>query len=104
MNHLNYPKESVDYIFDSKILVVDDEETNVRLLEHLLLQNGYRSVRWTTDPRDVEQIYRNLARGSSCENALSGLTQPGRIKRFGNCSICEPLYKFFLTQVPPVTG
>ena len=57
MNYPNYPKKYFDDVFDSKILVVDDQENNVKLLEFLLQRNGYRSIRWTTDPRDVEQIY-----------------------------------------------
>jgi putative two-component system response regulator len=35
------------------ILVVDDQEANVRLLERILRQVGYANVRTTTDPRDV---------------------------------------------------
>jgi putative two-component system response regulator len=60
MNDLNDISRSFGDIWDSKILVVDDEEANARLLEYLLLRNGYRSVRWTTDPRDVVQIYQEF--------------------------------------------
>lgn len=61
MNDPNYSRISFEDILDSKILIVDDQESNVRLLEYLLLRNGYRSVRWTTDPRDVVQIYQEFS-------------------------------------------
>lgn len=57
MNHSNVPGRSDGDVLDSKILIVDDEETNVRLLEYLLRRDGYCSIRSTTDPRDVVQIY-----------------------------------------------
>ena len=41
----------------AKILVVDDEEANARLLERLLLQAGYTNVRSTTDSRRVVALY-----------------------------------------------
>ncbi len=61
MNDPNYSRISFEDVLDSKILVVDDEESNARLLEYLLLRNGYRSVRWTTDPREVVQIYQEFS-------------------------------------------
>ena len=60
MNYPNFPGRSFEDILDSKILIVDDQESNVRLLEYLLLRNGYRSVRGTTDPRAVVQIYQEF--------------------------------------------
>jgi len=60
MNDPNYSRISFEDVLDSKILVVDDEESNARLLEYLLLRDGYRSVRWTTDPRRVVQIYQEF--------------------------------------------
>ena len=41
----------------AKILIVDDEGANVRLLERLLRQAGYPNLRSTTDPREVVAIY-----------------------------------------------
>lgn len=38
------------------ILVVDDQEANVRLLERILARNGHAAVRTTTDPRRVEAM------------------------------------------------
>jgi len=57
MNHSNVPGRSDGDVLDSKILIVDDEETNVRLLEYLLRRNGYRSIYGVTDPRIVVPIY-----------------------------------------------
>ena len=60
MNQLQFPKKSFEDILDSKILIVDDEKSNVKLLELLLLRSGYHSIRWTTDPREVEKIYQEF--------------------------------------------
>ena len=40
------------------ILVVDDNEANVLLLEHLLHQQGYTNVRATSDPFEVAPLHR----------------------------------------------
>jgi putative two-component system response regulator len=42
---------------NAKILIVDDQEINVRLLEKILAQAGYRNVTGITDSREVEQLY-----------------------------------------------
>jgi EAL domain-containing protein (putative c-di-GMP-specific phosphodiesterase class I)/CheY-like chemotaxis protein len=42
--------------YDAQILVVDDEPSNVRLLERILDAAGYTNVQSTTDPRDVEAL------------------------------------------------
>jgi len=42
--------------YDAQILVVDDEPSNVRLLERILDAAGYTNVHSTTDPRDVEGL------------------------------------------------
>ena len=41
----------------AKILIVDDEEANVRLLERVLTQAGYSRLESTTDSRDVTRLY-----------------------------------------------
>src|SRR6266850_5924132 len=41
----------------ARILVVDDEPANVRLLERMLTDAGYRQVRSTTDSRQVLALY-----------------------------------------------
>jgi CheY-like chemotaxis protein/nitrogen-specific signal transduction histidine kinase len=42
----------------ARILVVDDEPANVRLLERILTEAGYRQVRGTTDSRQALPLYR----------------------------------------------
>ncbi len=41
------------YLFNSKILLVDDQEANIEVLEGLLEMQGYQNVRSVTDPREV---------------------------------------------------
>jgi signal transduction histidine kinase len=41
----------------ARILVVDDEPANVRLLERMLAEAGYRQVKSTTDSRQVLALY-----------------------------------------------
>ncbi|NIR49695.1 MAG: response regulator [candidate division Zixibacteria bacterium] len=53
-------QRSAQDILDGKILVVDDEFTNAKLLEQLLMQNGFRSVRFTTDPRKAVNLYQEF--------------------------------------------
>ncbi len=50
----------VNSYFNSKILIVDDEPANVKLLEQMLEQEGYKSVRATTDSREVVNIYQEF--------------------------------------------
>ncbi len=45
-------------ILAAKILVVDDKETNIRLLQGMLRIAGYTDVDSTTDPRAVCELYR----------------------------------------------
>jgi putative two-component system response regulator len=45
---------SIDSAF--RILVVDDEPANVRLLERLLRSNGHANTTSTTDAREVERL------------------------------------------------
>ena len=45
---------------EARILVVDDEIANVRLLERLLKQTGYHNLVTTTDPRQVRTLYEEL--------------------------------------------
>lgn len=50
------PSEVVGTSGADRILVVDDQEANVRLLERILLQHDLGDVRTTTDPRRVEPM------------------------------------------------
>src|SRR2546425_1430019 len=49
--------DPVGQLLDARILIADDEPANVRLLERLLGQAGYRNVRATTDSRQVRTLY-----------------------------------------------
>lgn len=40
-----------------RILIVDDQSSNVRLLEHTLRRAGYAHVMSTTDPREVTALH-----------------------------------------------
>jgi signal transduction histidine kinase len=44
----------------ARLLVVDDEQANVRLLERMLARAGFTSVASTTDPRQVLPLYRSF--------------------------------------------
>lgn len=46
-------------ILASRILIVDDESSNVQLLELLLARLGYTNVESTTDPRNAEGLFRH---------------------------------------------
>jgi CheY-like chemotaxis protein len=45
-------------ILAAKILIVDDQEANVKLLEHVLSEAGYTHVSATLEPRDVLTLHR----------------------------------------------
>jgi putative two-component system response regulator len=44
----------------ARLLVVDDEESNIRLLHRILSRAGYLHVTGTTDPREVENLVKEL--------------------------------------------
>jgi CheY-like chemotaxis protein len=44
---------------DSRILIVDDQQSNVRLLEYTLRRAGFGSITSTTDPREVTALHRD---------------------------------------------
>ena len=46
------------YILNAKILIVDDQESNVALLEQLLGETGYTGVASTTKPQEVCALHR----------------------------------------------
>lgn len=45
-------------ILDAKLLIVDDQEPNVRLLERMLAGAGYTSIHSTTNPFQVVELHR----------------------------------------------
>jgi CheY-like chemotaxis protein len=44
---------------DCRILIVDDQESNVRLLEYTLRRGGFASITSTTDPRAAAALHRD---------------------------------------------
>ena len=48
-----------DRILNARVLVIDDQESNVHLIEKLLRQAGYRHVFGATDSRLVLDLYRS---------------------------------------------
>ena len=55
MSHMTLPAEE---ILAARILIVDDQEANVRLLERLLGEHGYTDVASTMDPLQVCTLHR----------------------------------------------
>ena len=45
-------------ILNAKVLIVDDQEVNIRVLERMLRGAGHTSVASTTDPREVCELHR----------------------------------------------
>ena len=45
-------------VLDARILIVDDQDANVRLLQRLLSETGYEHVTSTTTPQDVATLHR----------------------------------------------
>jgi len=50
-----------DYLTEAKILIVDDEPSNVRLLERILEISGCKNVRGVTDSRETLPLYFDFA-------------------------------------------
>ncbi len=48
---------TIDYLSQAKVLIVDDEPANVRLLERILAMSGCHQVRSTTDPRQALALF-----------------------------------------------
>jgi adenylate cyclase len=64
---------SASAILNAKVLIVDDQEANVRLLERMLADAGYTSIASTTDPLKVCELHRN----NSYDLILLDLQMPG---------------------------
>jgi putative two-component system response regulator len=46
-----------DYTPNARLLIVDDEESNVRLLARTLTHAGYEHISWTCDAREARTLY-----------------------------------------------
>lgn len=44
----------------SKFLIVDDRPENILLIEQILLQEGFTSIKSTNDPRKTLELYREF--------------------------------------------
>ena len=62
---MNIPSD----ILKAKILIVDDQEANVALLEHILAGAGYTSVSSTMDARAVSICIENTATTPFCSTS-----------------------------------
>src|ERR1017187_7529196 len=49
---------SASDILNARILIVDDQDANVKLLERLLGEAGYANIASTMSPRDVDALHR----------------------------------------------
>src|SRR5271170_5781490 len=49
-----------DILLRSKILIIDDEEVNVRLLKRILLHGGFENLITTTDSRTTIALFRDV--------------------------------------------
>jgi putative two-component system response regulator len=57
---LSFPTQR-HFTHSAKILIVDDEASNVAMLEDMLEEASYNNVRSTTDPQQVLALYRDFA-------------------------------------------
>lgn len=46
-----------DVVQQARVLIIDDEHSNVRLMERMLEQAGYRNVTGTTDSKQAVDLY-----------------------------------------------
>ena len=51
--------DTINYL-NAKILIVDDEPANVKLLDNMLRQAEYTSIKTTTDSREVVELYQKF--------------------------------------------
>ncbi len=81
-------------ILGAKILIVDDLETNVLVLEHMLLDEGYTCIASTMDPHEVCALYRQ----HNYDLILLDLEMPG----MDGFQVLEGLKKIELYDYLPV--
>ena len=60
-------------ILNARVLIVDDQESNILLLERLLRGDGYESIQSTMNPREVTALHRK----NSYALILLDLKMPG---------------------------
>lgn len=81
-------------ILQAKILIVDDEAANVKLLEKILAREGYINVWSTTNPQEVRKIHRE----KKFDLILLDLKMPG----FNGFAVMEQLVEDIENDYLPV--
>lgn len=79
---------------NARILIVDDEAANVRLLEKMLLAKGYQNVVCTQDPQQVLPLYQELP----CDLILLDLDMP-KLDGYG---VMDQLNDLTKNHPPPI--
>ena len=70
-----------DELLNSNIMVVDDEPANVQLLLRALENEGFTSIKSTTDPREAVDMYQSFS-FIGLENAFfRRVPSDGKVKR-----------------------
>jgi signal transduction histidine kinase len=59
-NDLPLPPAGDDILFRSRILIIDDEEVNVRLLKRILEFGGFKNIVSTTDSREALALFQDV--------------------------------------------
>jgi signal transduction histidine kinase len=59
-NDLPLPPAGDDILFRSRILIIDDEEVNVRLLKRILQFGGFKNIVSTTDSREALALFQDV--------------------------------------------
>ncbi len=49
-----------DEILSARILIIDDQQVNSRLLENILQKSGFKNITCVHDPRDAQAVYTEL--------------------------------------------
>jgi signal transduction histidine kinase len=60
INDLPLPPAGDDILFRSRILIIDDEEVNVRLLKRILEFGGFKNIVSTTDSRETLALFQDV--------------------------------------------
>ena len=78
----------------ARILVVDDEPVNVKLLDKLLTASGYRNVVTTTDPTETLRLYKEY----QCDLILLDINMP----KMDGYQVMKQFHKEFPDDFPAV--
>jgi len=84
----------LEFIQNSRILIVDDQEPNVLLLKRILERNGYRQFRTITDSTTVIEEFKTY----QPDLLLLDLMMP----KFSGFEVCQTLAALSFTQQIPI--